>query len=105
LSTYYISPQVVGIVRWKPFYRTNVSLQKSIFSKRGEVRLNVTDMFNTMDYRYSFFSNLQSGIINRKAESRFFQLTFNYKFGNSNIKVKEKKSGIDKEKNRINNSN
>ncbi len=105
LSTYYISPQVVGIVRWKPFYRTNVSLQKSIFSKRGEVRLNVTDIFNTMDYRYSFFSNLQSGIINRKAESRFFQLSFNYKFGNSNIKVKEKKTGIDKEKNRINNSN
>lgn len=97
----YVSSQTLGIYIISPFIQTNVSIQKSILHKNGEIRLNLSDIFNTLYVGQDYKTNVQEGFNRRKAETRFLQFSFNYKFGNNNIKVRERKIGIDKESSRI----
>lgn len=98
----YISSQTLGIYVISPFIQANMSIQKSVLHKSGEVRLSLSDIFNTLYVGQDYKTNSQEGFNHRKAETRFLQLFFNYKFGNSNVKVKDRKVGIDKESSRIN---
>ena len=100
----YVSRQALGIYYISPFIQTNLSIQKSVFSKMGELRMNFSDIFNTLYLGQEYNTISQKGFNHRKPETRFFQVSFNYKFGNKNLKVKDRKIGIDKESNRINNN-
>ncbi|WP_028524381.1 TonB-dependent receptor domain-containing protein [Runella limosa] len=97
----YVSPQTLGIYVISPFVQTNISIQKSVFHKNGEIRLSLSDIFNTFYVGQDYDTNVQKGFNKRKAETRFLLFYLNYKFGNKNVKVKERKMGIDKEVSRI----
>ncbi|WP_041340621.1 TonB-dependent receptor domain-containing protein [Runella slithyformis] len=101
IIAYYISPQVLGIYKISPFYQVDISVQKSLFDKLGELRVSITDLFNTLKLGQDYKTISQYGFNRRKPETRFLQLTFNYRFGNNNIKVRDRKIGIDKESSRI----
>lgn len=98
----YISPQTLGIYIISPFIQANVSIQKSVLQKNGEFRLSLSDVFNTLYVGQKYETSMQTGFNHRKAETQFFQLSFNYKFGNNNVKVKDRRTGIDRENTRIN---
>lgn len=97
----YISSQTLGIYIINPFVQINMSIQKSVFHKNGEVRLSLSDVFNTLYVGQDYKTNVQEGFNRRKAETRFLLFSFNYKFGNKNIRLKDRKVGIDKESSRI----
>lgn len=97
----YVSHQTLGIYIISPFIQTNISVQKSVFNKKGEFRFSLSDILNTYYVGQDYNTVNQQGFNRRKPETRYLQLTFNYKFGNNNVKVKDRKVGIDKESSRI----
>lgn len=101
LTGIYVGPQALGIYIISPQIQVNLSVQKSLFNKMGELRLSLSDIFNTLYVGQDYKTISQDGFNCRKPETRFLQLTFNYKFGNNNVKIKERKLGIDRESSRI----
>jgi iron complex outermembrane recepter protein len=98
----YVSPQALGIYIISPFIQTNVSIQKTLLHKNAELRLSFSDIFNTLYVGQDYNTISQRGFNHRKIETQYLQLSFNYKFGNNNVKVKDRKIGIDRESSRIN---
>lgn len=101
LTGYYYPPQMFGIFDNFSIKKIDFGIQKSILNKKGDLRLNITDAFNLYTLRYLFKTNTINGDENIKTETRFIKLSFIYKFGNTNVKTKERKLGIERETNRI----
>lgn len=101
LTGFYYPSQVSGAFKIFSLKKLDVGIQKSVLSNKADVRLNITDVFNSLTTRYLFRTNGVSGNENMKYETRFIKFSFLYRFGNSNIKIKDRKSGIDKENNRL----
>ncbi len=99
----YRSSLVSGIFEMNPYFFTNVGVNKSLFKNKFNLKLSVSDIFNTQEI--NSFTNYQGVIIksNSKSESRFLNVTTKYNFGNKNIRAKrEKQSKLNDIKNRIN---
>jgi iron complex outermembrane receptor protein len=101
ISGYYLPIQAVGPYTLQPISKIDIGLQKTI-NKQLELRLGVTDIFDTYKLIYLVSSPNFSGLWGFKPETRFIRLNFSYKFGNSNAKARDKKIGIEKEINRLN---
>ncbi|SFQ66981.1 outer membrane beta-barrel family protein [Hymenobacter arizonensis] len=104
VSGMYMSPLTFGGVAFKSRFYTGFGISKSVLKDLGTLTLNVTDVFNTQQNRYSVLAN---GINSRnvdQTESRFVKLNFSYKFGNKNVKASQRRStGIEGEKSRMDN--
>lgn len=101
ISGYYIPVQAIGPYALQPISKVDMGLQKTI-NKRTELRLGITDVFDTYKLIYLVSSPNFSGLWGFKPETRFIRLNFSYKFGNTNVKLRDKKIGIEKEINRLN---
>jgi iron complex outermembrane receptor protein len=97
----YESPTFFGIGQFRSVYRIDAAVSKQLFNKKASLRLNVNDIFNTQrDYDMIKYQNLNATLYD-KAESRWFKLSFSYKFGNSSLKSNAKHSaGNEDEQNR-----
>ena len=91
---------------WGPqFYNDNWSVDaavQQVFAKgRANLKVCVTDIFNTVYFRTWFsYANSRSEIYN-KYDSRQLRVNLNYRIGSATIKaVKARKSGLEEEKNR-----
>jgi iron complex outermembrane recepter protein len=101
ILAYYLPKQVFGTYILEPRSKVDIGVQKNILGKNGDIRLSVSDVFDMFVSQYTFASTVQvSETI--KPETRFIRLTFTYKFGNSNVKIKERKLGLESESSRIN---
>lgn len=98
---FYYPPQESGAFKILNIKKLDIGLQKPIMKKKADLRLTITDVFNTYTARYLFFTNTTYGDEEIKTESRFVKFSFLYRFGNLNLKFKDKKSGIDRESSRI----
>lgn len=101
ISGYYIPVQAIGPYALQPISKVDMGLQKTI-NKRAELRLGITDVFDSYKLIYLVSSPNFSGLWGFKPETRFIRLNFSYKFGNNNVKLRDKKIGIEKEINRLN---
>ncbi len=80
----------------------DLGLQKNLFKDNGNVKIGVTDIFNTAPWR----SVNDFGGVHIKGsgywESRTLRLSFSYRFGSSTItKSRERKTGLESEASRI----
>lgn len=97
------SPFASGIYRMNSFMSVNAGVSKAIAKGQGNLKLNVTDVFNTQRIENTV-TNYQSvnGIFVEKPESRFVNVAFTWKFGNKQVKAsKMRKSGIEEERTRM----
>lgn len=101
LTGYYYPAQTFGAFKNMPLKKIDFSVQKTVLNKKGDLRLNITDVFNLYTLRYLYKTIGVNGDENIKSETRFLKLTFLYRFGNSNVKPQDRKLGIEKESNRI----
>lgn len=101
ISGFYYPPQESGAFKVLDLKKVDVGVQKSILKSKGDLRLSVTDVFNSLTTRYLFYTNKVQGDEEIKTETRFLKITLLYRFGNLNVKLKERKSGIERESNRI----
>jgi len=105
VSSDYQSALTYGIFHIKPQYSFDAGLSRSFAQKKANLKLSVSDIFNTRISKVS--SRYQSVNIdfNEKQESRIARLTFTYNFGNSKLATRRHESGADAEKNRVKGGN
>ncbi len=108
VSVFYLSPQIAdeGLFRMKPMSAVDLGVSKQILHKKGNIKLNVSDVFNVQRFRGSFENAGRYTGVTSKWESRQVRLTFNYRFGNTSIKAaRTRKTGLEDEQNRVKNGN
>ncbi|MCO5951030.1 TonB-dependent receptor [Mucilaginibacter flavidus] len=100
----YESPNFYGINQNKAQYRVDAGLGTQLFNKRGTLRLNVLDVFNTQrDRAQTNYQNLNQTIVDKK-ESQVARLTFSYRFGKTTVKAAaDHRTGNEEEQKRIGN--
>jgi iron complex outermembrane receptor protein len=83
----YESPSFYGISQFKADYSVDAGIAQQLFDKRGSLKLNITDIFNTLHTNGSTnYQNLNLTVVDKK-ESQVARLTFTYRFGRSSIKA------------------
>jgi Outer membrane protein beta-barrel family/Carboxypeptidase regulatory-like domain len=103
LSAYYSAPYRDGIAKVRSFYGATIGLQKSLWNSKASIKLNYNNFIGLNAYRATYLSNnLNIKWINQW-EGRRINLSFTYKFGNSNVKAnRQRSSASEAEKNRVN---
>ncbi|SFO56354.1 Outer membrane receptor proteins, mostly Fe transport [Chitinophaga sp. YR627] len=108
VSVFYLSPQIAdeGLFRMKHMCAVDLGVSKQILHKKGSLKLNVNDVFNIQRFRGSFENGGRYTGVTSKWESRQVRLTFNYRFGNTNIKgARNRKTGLEDEQGRVKDGN
>ncbi|HEY1024363.1 MAG TPA: outer membrane beta-barrel family protein [Sphingobacteriaceae bacterium] len=102
LSGYYSSPAVNGIYRMKAGYLISTGVRKIFFGDKLTVNLNITDIFDTARFRSTIRYNNINARWQNEWESRRFNLSMNYSFGNKKIATaRNRKTGTGDEENRV----
>ncbi|ATL45741.1 hypothetical protein COR50_00405 [Chitinophaga caeni] len=94
------TPIIYGVTKIKGFATMDLGVKKTL-SKKANLKLAVNDVFYTrrmnIDLNYQNINNT----VRMRQDTRFVMLTFNYLFGNRNIKkAKDRKSSIETESSR-----
>ncbi|GAA3952256.1 outer membrane beta-barrel family protein [Hymenobacter algoricola] len=98
----YFLPWRFGAYAFKSHYTTSLGVSKSVLQGAGNLTLNVSDAFNTLNSRYDVSSYGVNSTNITKAESQFVRLNFTYKFGNKNVKSsKSRRQGTEAEQRRL----
>lgn len=101
MAVNYNSPMVYSIYRIGEQWSIDMGLSKSILQKRGNIKLAVSDVFNTRKHHIrTNYGNLNV-FINQRHETRIARLTFSYSFG-STKNTSRRESRVE-EKNRVGN--
>jgi outer membrane receptor protein involved in Fe transport len=106
LSGFYNSPSVwMGSFKSKSIYSIDAGIQKTIFKGKGNIKVGVGDVFNTLKFRGDSDFAGQTNNFYGKPESRQFKLNFTYRFGSAQIKAsRQRKSAIEDENKRTESS-
>jgi hypothetical protein len=103
LSVYYSTPYRDGITKVRSAYAATTGVQKTMWGGKASVKLNFNNFIGPNAYRAKYLSNnLNIDWVNRW-EGRRINVSFNYKFGNKNVKAsRQRSSASQEEKNRVN---
>jgi hypothetical protein len=101
LSNYYNSAMTYGIFNIKSQYATDAGISHSFADKKANIKLSMSDIFNTRRNDVTSYYQSNNLDIKQKNESRITRLTFTYNFGNNKIKMREHQTGADDEKGRV----
>jgi outer membrane receptor protein involved in Fe transport len=104
VSGRYESPTLYGVNELKQSYTVNAGISKQVLKKRGSLKLNVIDVFNSDRERYHIlYQNIDLMGINKR-ETRRVMLNFTYRFGKTSVKSATKhNTGGDEEQRRTGN--
>ena len=103
LTGYYYTPIAVGVYQQKSMYMASAGISYAIMSGKGALALNLSDIFNSLRIKNDVQYQQVNMQYNNKAETRFVNLVFTWRFGNNKVKaVKSRKTGIEDEKSRMN---
>lgn len=102
LTGMYRSKFIMGPIVINPMGMISVGIEKSFWNEKASVKLNVQDVFKTLNVDgFIDFGNMHTqieSILNQRA----FNLTFTWNFGNQKVKVKKyNNTGIQSETKRI----
>jgi outer membrane receptor protein involved in Fe transport len=101
----YQSALTYGLFYVKPQYSVDAGLSHSFASKKANLKLSMSDIFNT---RHNDVTSNYGSIdfdIRQKRESRITRLTFTYNFGSTKIRAREHQSGADDLNGRVKGNN
>jgi iron complex outermembrane receptor protein len=104
ISGRYESPTLYGVNQLKQSYVVNAGISKQLFNKRGSIKINLNDVFNTdRDLNHAIYQNVDLSEINKK-ETRVWRIGFSYRFGKATVKSATKhNTGSDDEQRRTGN--
>ncbi|HAO46599.1 MAG TPA: TonB-dependent receptor [Ferruginibacter sp.] len=106
VSGFYNSPSIwQGSFKSKAIYNIDAGVQKTLFKGRGTVKVSVSDVFNVLKFRGTSDFSGQHNTFYGKPESRQFKISFNMRFGRTQIKAaRQRRSGIEDENKRTESS-
>lgn len=103
LSGFYSSPSIwQGTFKSKEMWGIDAGLQKAILKGSGNLKIAVSDIFQTM--RWGGTSDFTGQYIKAGGgwESRLLKLNFSYRFGNTQVKAaRQRKTGLEDENKRV----
>ncbi|UKJ06863.1 outer membrane beta-barrel protein [Solitalea lacus] len=101
LNGFYNSKMLYGQFDIAPIWMISAGIQKSILDKKGSIKLNVNDIFNSQQFHAKVKNaEMDLDIINKR-DSRVATLSFSYRFGNTKMKTSQRNStSSEDEKNR-----
>ncbi len=105
LTANYQSDLTYGLYDVKPRYSVDAGISHSFDNKKANIKLSMSDIFNTLTNNVSSNYENTNLDITQKRETRITRLTFTYNFGNNKIKAREHQTGADDEKGRVKGSN
>jgi len=106
LSGWYNSAGLYGFFASQPQGAFSVGMQKSLFNKKGMLKVNVNDPFWMNKFRGSTSYQDINFKINARWESRVVRATFTYNFGNQNVKAaRQRSTSTEAERNRAGGGN
>ncbi len=101
LSGYYSSPSVDGIYHMKAGYLVSTGVRKILLADKLTMNFNITDIFDTARYRSTIRYNNIDARWQNEWESRRFNLSVSYTFGDKKLKAaRNRKTGASEEENR-----
>lgn len=101
LSGWYNSPAIYGLLSSKSQGAISLGLQKSLMDKKATIRLSVQDPFWTNKFRGTTkFEDIDLRV-KSTWPSRQARITFTYRFGNQNVKTRQRNTGSDDIKSRV----
>jgi hypothetical protein len=103
VSGWYRSKAAEGLLVANEMYAVNSAISKQLFKKKATLKAGVRDIFYTQQFSgYAKYSDVDV-VISSKRDSRQFNISFNYRFGKTNIAPARRKSGgADDEQSRVN---
>lgn len=104
LSGNYQSPLEYGVLKIEAQYGLDLGLSKSFLNKKANIKLGLTDIFNTRDQKISSAYEGLTYNLEQKHETRVGRITFTYRFGKNEIKPARRRStGVEDEQRRMKN--
>jgi len=91
LNLSYTSALVTGIFQRQPYYYADAGISKSLFKGKLSVKASLKDIFNTQETKMHTDYDGVDLRTNAKTESRFFNLTLRYRFGNNNVRARRQR--------------
>lgn len=103
LSGWYRSKAAEGILVANEMYAVNSGISKTLFKKKGTLKVGIRDIFYTQQFSgYAKYSDVDVTIASKR-DSRQVNLSFTYRFGKKNIAPeRRKRGGASDEQNRVN---
>ncbi|SKB74651.1 TonB-dependent receptor domain-containing protein [Daejeonella lutea] len=100
----YTSPLEYGTLKISSQYGLDLGLSKSFMKKKANIKLALSDIFDTREQKISSaYEGLNYNLV-QKNETRIGRVTFTYRFGKSEIKPERRRStGLEAEQSRIKN--
>ena len=103
LSGYFSSPTIwEGTLKTKSMGFIDLGLQKQILQGKGNIKVAVSDIFKTMQWRST--SNFAGQFLSASGtwESQQFKINFSYRFGKSSVKAaRQRSTGSEEESKRV----
>ncbi|WP_299554710.1 outer membrane beta-barrel family protein [Seonamhaeicola sp.] len=90
VSLLYISPIADGPSIISDRLGLDINLRKSFWNNKASLSIGVTDVFNTQNFNQATKYLNQDIFMRSRMENRLFTIGFNYKFGNTKLKTKNK---------------
>ncbi|MDF7811019.1 TonB-dependent receptor [Hymenobacter sp. YC55] len=101
LTGSYQSPEVYGFFRLRPQGQVTAGVQKSVWERKGTLKLNVTDIFYTGVTRATSTYNNYVERFYQRGDSRVATFSFSYRFGNEKVApTRRRQGGAEDEKRR-----
>jgi hypothetical protein len=104
LNFNYQAPLIYGVFKMTENYALDAGISKSFINKKANLKLAVTDIFNTQSNRLSSaLPGLQYWLFQQR-DTRTVRLNFSYRFGNNEIKpARRRNTGLEAEQGRMKN--
>ncbi len=102
ISGWYQAPNIEGQMRMKAMGQVNFGLRKKVLKGKGNLSLNINDIFWTQKFRGTFqFNDIDVKVLS-KWESRVARINFSYRFGNTKVQAaRQRQTGLEDEKGRV----
>jgi ferric enterobactin receptor len=93
LTGNYQSHQLYGFLDIQPLGQLNIGLQKSMWNKKGSLKLNMTDIFYTSPFHAtSEYANYREQF-NQRQDTRVATASLTYRFGNDTLTPSRRRTG------------
>lgn len=104
LTGFYYAPSLQeGNMKVRSFWSMDAGVQKKFFNDKATLKLSVSDIFNSLQFRSSASFAGQLVQYNTKNETRQIKLSLVFKLGSRDIKeARSRKSGAEDEMKRVN---
>lgn len=102
ISGFYNSPNVYGLFKSQSQYAMDAGLFKSLWKGKGNLKVNVTDIFFTNRWKVDIQQDNINAQVAGRFESRRINATFTYKFGNTEMKpTRQRRTATEEEQSRV----